>query len=63
MNTKLYINYTSIKIKINHKTKILFHFRATPVAYGSSWARDRIGAAAADLHHSHSNTADPSPTE
>ena len=30
-------------------------FRATPAAYGSSQARGRIGAAAAGLHHSHSN--------
>ena len=29
-------------------------FRATPVAYGSSWARGQIGATAAGLHHSHS---------
>ena len=28
---------------------------ATPAAYGSSQARDRIRAAAASLHHSHSN--------
>ena len=28
---------------------------ATPTAYGSSQARGRIGAAAAGLHHSHSN--------
>ena len=34
-------------------------FRATLVAYGSSQARGEIGAAAARLHHSHSN-ADPS---
>ena len=40
-----------------------FHFRAVPVAYGSSHARGRIGAArgrigavAADLNHSHSHT-------
>ena len=30
-------------------------FRTAPVAYGVSWARDRIGAVAAGLHHSHSN--------
>ena len=28
---------------------------ATSVAYGSSWARDPIGAAAAGLHHNYSN--------
>ena len=30
-------------------------FWATPMAYGGSQARGRIGAAAAALHHSHSN--------
>ena len=30
-------------------------FRATPMAYGSSQVRGRIGAVAASLHHSHSN--------
>ena len=53
-------------------------FRATPVACGSSQARGQIGAAAAVLHHSHSNAGselcllpipqltamqDPQPTE
>ena len=36
-----------------------FFFRAAPAANGSSWAKDqrgRIGASAASLHHSHSNT-------
>ena len=32
------------------------HFRVTPMAYGSSQARNRIGAAAAGLRHSHSTT-------
>ena len=31
-------------------------FRAAPVAYGVSQARGQIGATAAGLHHSHSNT-------
>ena len=34
-------------------------FRATPMAYGGSQTRGRIRAAAAGLHHSHSN-ANPS---
>ena len=50
-------------------------FSAAPVAYGSSQAGDWIGAAAASLHHSHSNAGvfnlhhssatmpDPQPTE
>ena len=29
---------------------------AAPAAYGSSWARGQIRAAAADIHHSHGNT-------
>ena len=33
-----------------------FLFMATPMAYGSSWARGQMGAAAAGLHHSHGNT-------
>ena len=35
---------------------IFFHFRAAHVAYGSSRVRGWIGAAAAGLRHSHSNT-------
>ena len=30
-------------------------FRATPTGYGSSQAKGTVGAAAAGLHHSHSN--------
>ena len=33
-----------------------FFFRATFVAYGDSQARSQIGAVAAGLHHSHSNS-------
>ena len=33
-----------------------FLFRATPTAYGSSQARDRIGVAVASLHHSYGNS-------
>ena len=38
----------------------LFFFcllRAAPAAYGSSQARSQIGAAAASLHHGHSNVS------
>ena len=40
------------------EAKALFFglFTATPIAYGGSQARARIGAAAAGLHHSHSNS-------
>ena len=34
---------------------ICLFFRATPMVYGSSQARDPIGAVAASLRHSHSN--------
>ena len=34
----------------------MFVFRAELVACGSSQARSRMGAAAAGLHHSHSNS-------
>ena len=37
-------------------TFLLIFFRTTPTAYGISQARGQIGAAAASLHHSHSNT-------
>ena len=33
----------------------IFPFRAAPMAYGGPQARGQIGAAAASLHHSHSN--------
>ena len=33
-----------------------FFFRAAPAAYGGSQPRGLIGAVAADLHHSQSNT-------
>ena len=33
-----------------------FLFRAIPAAHGSSQGRGQIGASAANLHHSHSNT-------
>ena len=32
-----------------------FFFRATPAAFGSSWARSQIGTAAPNLHHSQGN--------
>ena len=34
---------------------LFFSFWAGPASYGSSQARGRIGATAADPHHSHSN--------
>ena len=38
-----------------HVFMYLFFFMAVPAAYWNSQARGRIGAAAAGLHHSHSN--------
>ena len=40
----------------NVKPLFFFFLTAAPAVYGSSWARGRIRAAAAGLHHSHSNT-------
>ena len=37
------------------EVKVFFCFFLFVVAYGSSQARSRIGAAAAGLHHGHSN--------
>ena len=34
---------------------VIFFFRATGVAYGTSQARGQMRTAAAGLHHSHSN--------
>ena len=39
-----------------HLLLIYLLFRAAPVAYGSSQARSQMGAAAASLHHSNTNT-------
>ena len=49
---------TTEMVNVHSTHLILFYFslfRAAPVAYGGSQARDRIGAAAAGLCHSHSN--------
>ena len=42
-------------------TFFLFFLWPAPAAYGSSWTRSRIGAAAAGLHHSHNNTRSEPP--
>ena len=42
----------------NFSTPFFFFFRATPPAFGSSWAMGRIGAIAAGLYHSQA-TPDP----
>ena len=47
-----------VKIQISVITLFIYLFSlwgATPAAYGSSQGRGRMGAAAASLHHSHSN--------
>ena len=43
-------------IILQKKKKNFFLFIAAHVAYGSSWARGGMGAAAAGLHHRRSNT-------
>ena len=41
---------------MNIQLQLCFVFlMAAPVVYGNSWARGRIRATAAGLHHSHSN--------
>ena len=42
--------------KIAYTVGFCLFFRAAPEAYGSSQATGQIGAAAASLHHSYSNT-------
>ena len=51
------ITYIYVLLKqIARMKKInLFFFKSIPVAYGNSWPRGWIGAAAASLSHSHSN--------
>ena len=48
-------NYPKLFLKSQIVLLSFFLFRATPIAYGSSQARGRIGAVAASLRHSHIN--------
>ena len=65
------IGWVETHFKLNHNLSIIVNvgfenllffyplfclFKFSPVAYGSSQARGQIGAAAASLHHSHSET-------
>ena len=53
---KTITNPIPLRILITKIIIIIFcHFRAAPMAYGGSWARGRIRAAAAGLYHSHGN--------
>ena len=67
-----------LRLQVTLLFQCLFFFKATPVAHGGSQARSQIRAAAAGLHHSHSDvgskprlrptpqlraTPDPNPTE
>ena len=57
-------NYTVVKISLSLSLSLFFFglFRGTPMAYGSSQARDQSGAIAAALHHSHSSAgSEPQP--
>ena len=55
-----YLYHTKINYKwvgnLNKKLPFFLVFRAAPTSYGSSQARVQMGAIAAGLHHSHSNT-------
>ena len=56
------MKWEGVGVLVAKKTCLVFFiylfllFRAAPAAYGGSQARGRIGAAAASLCHSHSNT-------
>ena len=55
-----FISGSQLNKKFIYKARVtvslqIFFLRATPSAYGSSQARGSIRAAAANLHHSHSN--------
>ena len=54
----LIVKYIAYFTNILFGDRIFFFsfFTATPLAYGSSQAKGRIGAAAAGLCHGHSNT-------
>ena len=56
---RLYVlcNSGFLTFGLNETVKLFFFilFMATSVAYGNFQARGRMGAAAASLHHSHSN--------
>ena len=50
-----WVNAFSKEISNASPTWFFFFFRVEPMAYGSSQAKGKIRAAAASLHHSHSN--------
>lgn len=53
MKMKLY--YTQERVSVFVYLFCFRFFKTAPVAYGSSQARGKIGAAPAGLHHSHIN--------
>ena len=48
-------NFNPLSVLVLETLSLFFFFRATPMAYGGSQTRGLMGAAAAGLHHSHSN--------
>ena len=50
-----FIRFLSFPLLFSSLPSFFPLFRAAPTAYGSSQTRGQIGAAAAGLHHSHSN--------
>ena len=56
LTTNNTVSTKRIRNDLGLSKNFFFLFRATPVAYGNSQARDQIRAAAAGLHHRHSNT-------
>ena len=55
-DTPIHPHVTNRERQLTHLGLSFLLFRAVPVAYGGSQARGRIGAAAASLYYSHSNT-------
>ena len=53
--------FTEVIILLIYLLTYFLLFRATPTAKGSSQARGPIRAAAASLHHSHSNSGSEPP--
>ena len=50
------ISLKSLTLGIKTPIGFIFIYMAAPAAYGSSWARSQIEAAAFGLCHSHGNT-------
>ena len=52
--TKYNVIFVADEATVTFIEEFFFFFTVVPTPYGSSWARDQIGAVAASLCHSHS---------